>query len=254
LDHHVVLFDEIDELLRERQEVEADPFGRFLTTSMLPKVAELWDQRRVLFFVATNDIEHADRAIKRSQRFDAAIFVPPPSIDVKLARLREDLGGADHAPRISLAEVEEALGKRADENPLGYFALLRYDQIDELAAKLRATGRAKKDVEQALRDMGEQLNASDWHRWNSDVSEPTEDAFQIFNRERGEERRDYRMVRVVWLAGTCGGQPPPEFAVDLTRSNGTYLRLLPSPSRPPSEFDLGGVKFRADGLLRYVEQ
>lgn len=37
LDHAVVLFDEIDELVRER-DVEEDAFGRFLTTSMLPKL------------------------------------------------------------------------------------------------------------------------------------------------------------------------------------------------------------------------
>ena len=62
LDHCVVLFDEIDELIRKR-DGETDPFGRFLTTSMLPKLAKLWDQRRVLFFVATNDVDVADPAL-----------------------------------------------------------------------------------------------------------------------------------------------------------------------------------------------
>jgi SpoVK/Ycf46/Vps4 family AAA+-type ATPase len=110
---------------------------------MLPKVAELWHQRRVLFFVATNDIAHADRAIKRSQRFDAAIFVPPASLDVKLDRLREMLG-KEKAPRVPLADVEDALRKSAAENPLGYLALLRYDQIDELAAKLSPRSAARR--------------------------------------------------------------------------------------------------------------
>ena len=45
----VILFDEIEELLRERTNPESDPFGRFLTTLMLPKLAALWKQRRVLF-------------------------------------------------------------------------------------------------------------------------------------------------------------------------------------------------------------
>lgn len=39
LDQTVVLFDEIDELVREREQ-EHDAFGRFLTTSMLPKLAD----------------------------------------------------------------------------------------------------------------------------------------------------------------------------------------------------------------------
>ena len=39
LDHVVVLFDEIDELVRER-DLEPDQFGRFLTTSMLPRLGD----------------------------------------------------------------------------------------------------------------------------------------------------------------------------------------------------------------------
>ena len=51
LDHAVILFDEIDELVRER-DMEKDAFGRFLTTSMLPKLAELWEARKILYFVS----------------------------------------------------------------------------------------------------------------------------------------------------------------------------------------------------------
>ena len=52
----------------------ADSFGRFLTTSMLPRIAELWKQGRVLYFVATNLLKDFDQAIIRSQRFDLKIF------------------------------------------------------------------------------------------------------------------------------------------------------------------------------------
>src|SRR6185503_8660571 len=83
----VVLFDEIDELMRER-ETEPDAFGRFLTTSMLPKLAELWKQRRIIYFVATNHVEYFDQAVIRDQRFDALLMVPPPAFDVKVERLR----------------------------------------------------------------------------------------------------------------------------------------------------------------------
>jgi hypothetical protein len=247
LDHCVVLFDEIDELLRERQEAETDPFGRFLTTSMLPKVAELWDQRRVLFFVATNDIAHADRAIKRSQRFDAAIFVPPPSIAVKLERLREELGKED-APRLNLADVEDAIGKSAVENPLGYFALLRYDQVDELAAKLRSSGRTKKDVENALAEMGRELGATDWHTWSRDGT--STDPFEAFRNQRGEERHDYRVARLIWVCGKVPGDTD-EYVVEESAEEGTYLRLRPSPSRPPATVRINGLEGRPDGLLRY---
>ena len=76
LDHCVVLLDEIDELIQQRTN-EAETIERFFTTTMLP-LAKLWDARRILFFVNTNNIERVDSAIVRSQRFDAArIFLPP---------------------------------------------------------------------------------------------------------------------------------------------------------------------------------
>jgi adenylate kinase family enzyme len=86
LDHTVVLFDEIDELVRER-DMEKDAFGRFLTTSMLPKLAELWEARNILYFVATNHINYFDSAIIRSHRFDALILVSPPSFKAKIDEL-----------------------------------------------------------------------------------------------------------------------------------------------------------------------
>jgi hypothetical protein len=91
LDHTVVLFDEIDELVREREQ-EHDAFGRFLTTSMLPKLAELWRQRKVVYFVATNHIRYFDVAITRSQRFDALTFIGTPSFRAKVERLRRCIG------------------------------------------------------------------------------------------------------------------------------------------------------------------
>jgi hypothetical protein len=88
IDRAVVLFDEIDELVRERVD-EHDAFGRFLTTSMLPKLAELWNQRKIVYFVATNHIRYFDTAITRSQRFDALILVSPPSYLSKISRLKK---------------------------------------------------------------------------------------------------------------------------------------------------------------------
>ena len=93
LDRTVILFDEIDELVRAREheidglgrarEQENDAFGRFLTTSMLPKLAELWKRQKVIYFVATNHIEFFDPAIIRAQRFDALIRVPSSFIQKK---------------------------------------------------------------------------------------------------------------------------------------------------------------------------
>jgi hypothetical protein len=163
LDHVVILFDEIDELVREREK-EGEASGRFLTTSMLPKLAELWKNRKVLYFVATNHIEFFDKAITRAERFDAAWFVSPPSFDSKLDRLATLLRKRlKRTVRISLrkehveASFEKAVARarkivsdQADGHPAGdidflpledsealaKFMLLRWDELDELAVRL----------------------------------------------------------------------------------------------------------------------
>jgi len=173
LDHTVVLFDEVDELVRGREGGDTDHFGRFLTTSMLPRLAELWKKRKVIYFINTNFIEYFDRAITRSERFDALIFVPPPSFEAKRYRLLEiisTIGGGKPDFPVTSANIEEAFGRAsiagdpspsaagASEEPassmadepsqkrdhrpldkadvLAKFKLARYDQLRELAELL----------------------------------------------------------------------------------------------------------------------
>ncbi len=161
IDHAVVLFDEVDELIRQRGGDGTEALGRFLTTSMLPKLAKLWSQRKVIFFVATNSITKADPAIRRSQRFDASIFVAPPSFAKKSEYLGSELGSGSSPPTgLGYDAVEQALagaGSKTGED-FGYFALLRWDQIPELAQRIRE--EEKSDVlhlGKALADMGEKL-------------------------------------------------------------------------------------------------
>jgi len=167
LDHAVVLFDEIDELVRER-DIEPDQFGRFLTTSMLPRLAELWKGRKVMYFVATNHIEYFDRAVTRSERFDAIIFMSPPAFSVKVDRLTRILKDTYHSelvlsseltqsvidaamPEKECNEAAEKSRRNSDSNALkkelqslrlppesalAKFVLLRWDELDELAFQI----------------------------------------------------------------------------------------------------------------------
>jgi ATPase family associated with various cellular activities (AAA) len=162
LDHAVILFDEIDELVRER-ELEPDQFGRFLTTSMLPRLAELWKARKVMYFVGTNHIEYFDRAITRSERFDAIIFLSPPAFENKRDRILKLLdkkysittafsadlnkGLIDAAmPRKECTEANrsEQKAKRdyakakplPETNVLMKFALVRWDELNDIALHL----------------------------------------------------------------------------------------------------------------------
>ena len=79
----VVLLDEFDELVREREE-EGAMESRFLTTAMLPKLADLSNRRRIVYLLATNHLERFDVAIRRQGRFDLILPVMPPTSDAKL--------------------------------------------------------------------------------------------------------------------------------------------------------------------------
>lgn len=209
LDRCVILFDEIDELIRHRDDSETDPFGRFLTTSMLPKIAQLYKQRRVLFFVATNHIERADPAIRRSQRFDATILVMPPSFRRKCARLQALLK-QPLPSKLTLEEVASALSNdhgTPETNPLGIFALLRWDQLDELAAKLDSVevAAANSTLEAELGRMGEQLERLEWHHEDGGP-------YQLLRNYEEENRQDFGKRLAIRVVGDLSG--PPVGALD----------------------------------------
>jgi hypothetical protein len=235
LDHCVILFDEIDELLRDREK-KSDPFGRFLTTSMLPKLARLWNQRRVLFFVATNGIETADPAIKRSQRFDAAIFVPPPSYRAKNTILSKELRISSLPFNLEKVEADLRAGGEAKDHPYGYFALLRWDQLDEYVGRVREHPEDLPLIENVLREIGPRC---------SGVSE-----YRSFLTERDLERRDHRRLRLVWVAGRDIVET--EGLIPLGGSDeGTYVQLDSYEGRPPESIRLGSEEALPDGVLRY---
>jgi hypothetical protein len=246
LDRCVVLFDEIDELLRNRQDKDADPFGRFLTTSMLPKVATLWAQGRIVFFVATNDIAGADPAIRRSQRFDSAIFVAPPSFDVKYRRLQELAPGKDFS-RLNQADVESAL--EAGET-LGYFALLRYDQLDELAALIGASTVTREALEGPLGEMGARLGRSDWQAGDDQATGGVRTPLELFEEMRKDQTRDHRMIRLVHVDGAAQ-DPLPEGVAHWREEQADYLAIVGALERPPQEIRTERGSCKPDSILEY---
>lgn len=83
-DETVVLLDEFDELVRER-EGPNEVLSRFLTTAMLPKLTALHDRRQIVVLLATNHVESFDSAIRRPGRFDMIVPVMQPTLEAKLA-------------------------------------------------------------------------------------------------------------------------------------------------------------------------
>jgi len=104
----VVLFDEMDALAQTRGagESDLDVTRQLLTTSMLPKLANLWNHARVIFIMATNHKQQLDAAITRPGRFDLLICVGPPAWTKKLEGLKVVL---KNNPPDDLPKVQKAL-------------------------------------------------------------------------------------------------------------------------------------------------
>lgn len=75
----VVLFDEFEGVFLKRANSATD-MSRFLTTSMLPRLHELRDARRIVFIIATNDRNAIDPAAYRPGRIDEHIEVEAPDV------------------------------------------------------------------------------------------------------------------------------------------------------------------------------
>jgi len=103
----VILFDEMDALAQKREDIQLDVTRQLLTTSMLPKLANLWAQGRVIFLMATNHKEQLDAAITRPGRFDLLLCVGPPPWANKLAGLAEVVKGL---PSSDVPTIQELLG------------------------------------------------------------------------------------------------------------------------------------------------
>ena len=134
-----------------------DVTRQLLTTSMLPKLASLWDRKRVIFLMATNHKQQLDPAITRPNRFDLLLCVAPPpwtskcaavnlekalsvpdskAVESELLRLAPD--GSDAARRLNLFTVAEVgiflhhLSQRTNP-PSALAALKQYKDVAEFA-------------------------------------------------------------------------------------------------------------------------
>jgi SpoVK/Ycf46/Vps4 family AAA+-type ATPase len=83
----VILFDEIDRLLLDRDSRDyksQDEVFKFMTPSMLVKLKELRTKGKTIFIIATNYAELIDPAIKRTGRIDEKYLINPPNLSQRL--------------------------------------------------------------------------------------------------------------------------------------------------------------------------
>jgi hypothetical protein len=125
----VVLFDEFDEMVRNRA-LSDELLSRFLTTAMLPKLARINKERRILFVVATNYIHTFEVAISRAGRFDLVLQMMPPLASEKMRKWAKELGELK-----SIVEEAEFDAKLAD---------LTYLETELIARRFRRLGPSPK--------------------------------------------------------------------------------------------------------------
>lgn len=204
IDRCVVLFDEIDELIRVRRD-GSDPLERFFTTTMLPRLTKLWTRASVMFFVNTNSIAHVDPAIRRSQRFDTAIFVLPPGKSAKQSVLGSEFCPIwfDKAEKV-LETNGQASDVTIDDARFGWLPFIRYDQLARIKAELESASQAAEgdlspaDASSIIEKFGKETFRSDWSEFLRD-----EDALSLeiatgaLQELKNYQRRDDSRKRVL---------------------------------------------------------
>jgi ATPase family protein associated with various cellular activities (AAA) len=133
----VVLFDEFDELVREREASDAEAFSRFLTTAMLPKLASIHKRATLVFILATNNIGEFDVAIRRQGRFDRVVQIMPPTYKAKISKT--DWG----ASKIDIGAKLTTLGVRITADVRQKIGDLTFGECDDLATELAKASSRK---------------------------------------------------------------------------------------------------------------
>jgi ATPase family associated with various cellular activities (AAA) len=131
----VIFMDELDELVRSREPERGELESRFLTTAMLPKLAQLNDRRRAVYLLATNHLEAFDVAIRRPGRFDKTFFVLPPNFASK----------ADKWP-IFMNYVESLSQPDEQAEMKTLIADLTYAEAENLAKRLETLSDAWQEI------------------------------------------------------------------------------------------------------------
>jgi len=113
----VIFFDEMDALMQSREGDKLDTATQFLTTVMLPKLAELHDRRQAVFFMATNHQDRFDPALKRAGRFDLLLCMGPPILDQKLEKIETFRRVKSTLKEAHLKQLRPLIGEYTKNDP-----------------------------------------------------------------------------------------------------------------------------------------
>lgn len=176
----VILFDEMDAMVKRRDATDPDddrsldPTSELLTTSMLPKLAELYGKKQAAYFFATNHRRGLDSAITRPGRFDIWICVGPPTWKEKLKKLEViakrfevSKNQVDSARRLLEEWTEKAKPSNDLTKALDRFTFAEVQSLLEHACS--ETHKKKTEIGTALTALTKEKFVALVQRWEKDL-------------------------------------------------------------------------------------
>lgn len=124
----VVLFDEIEDLLTDRDNFVLDRDST-VTSGVLPQLVSLRESGRGIFVIATNYWERIDLAIRRAGRIDESCLILPPAFEVRYQHFADSLAEA-------LIAIESFAGLTGEEPSAEFQDLNKLPLLKEVAARL----------------------------------------------------------------------------------------------------------------------
>lgn len=222
----VVLLDEIDHFLLDRESVEYERqtgIFQFMTPGMLTKINDLRAAEKILFVIATNYEERIDPAIKRPGRIDNKLLLLPPNLAQRNRILQglfeqkeaQNTGNSRHQnTRPRGATLKKALAKVARKT-----ALLTYTELEALVNKVEEedsadNNRFSEALENARQSIKPAITLRGYNQrfYEHRVGGTPGDA----RKEKSPEKApsvEYLLLLYIWLEaffGTCEGKTLPE--------------------------------------------
>lgn len=152
-----ILFDEIDDLLRERKPEEPPSFLKLIVPAMLNRLQDLRDacaRQEIFFLLATNYVERIEPALIRKGRIDYAIPLVYPDLESRLALIERQIAAlrAEMAWAADLLAAELGDGQLARTDFWPWMAVnsLCREAVRELRAFAPAWNEAGPEVREEI--------------------------------------------------------------------------------------------------------
>ena len=149
----VVLFDEVDQLLLDRESdlylAQGDIF-KLITPGMLTKLNDLTEHKEVVFVIATNYFERIDPAIRRPGRINEQLLILPPDSEQRMRFLTEGREDESSQSKGPVFPRWQSLSSTAKDDVVNRTALYSYGELLGLAKRLGDVGAEGDELQREI--------------------------------------------------------------------------------------------------------